>query len=305
MEEENGMTTSTYASPVDKLLTLRSYKPGDALEWPDYQALGIGLQDIPELIRMATDKTLRQDLLDVEELDEAQELAFWAPLHAMLILGELQAEEAIEPLLALFDHTDQTYDEWVLEELPAVFSKIGPAALPAIGRYLSDPLHTDDSRNFASNTVPAIVDAYPEARAEGVAALSSALENFATNDYELNGGLVANLVHLKAVESAPLIERAFAANRVDEFYIGDWDDVQVELELKEPSEKQIRDESRLRDLIESLTRPVVADETPRSDYPIPAPVHTYAAVKPAKSSTARKNKRKIAKAARKKNKRKK
>jgi hypothetical protein len=37
---------------------------------------------------------------------------------------------------------------------------------------------------------------------------------------------------LQAVEAAPLIEQAFNAHKVDEAFMGDWDEVQVYLGLK-------------------------------------------------------------------------
>ncbi len=62
------------------------------------------------------------------------------------------------------------------------------------------------------------------------------LERFAENDEELNAFLIYSLVNLKALEAAPLIERAFAADRVDTFIMGDWYDVQVELGLMSKEE---------------------------------------------------------------------
>lgn len=53
------MPRNSYSSPVNQLL---DYQPGTGQlspdEWPDYQELGITAEDIPELIRMATDEDL-------------------------------------------------------------------------------------------------------------------------------------------------------------------------------------------------------------------------------------------------------
>ena len=40
-----------------------------------------------------------------------------------------------------------------------------------------------------------------------------------------------HLAELKVVEAAPLMEEAFAARRVDDMVMGDWEDVQIELGL--------------------------------------------------------------------------
>jgi hypothetical protein len=42
------------------------------------------------------------------------------------------------------------------------------------------------------------------------------------------------LIDAEAGEAEPIIERAFAAPRVDRSIVGNWDDVQVALGLKEP-----------------------------------------------------------------------
>ncbi len=110
-----------YQPPVERLLT---YGESDRItpnEWPDYRELGIGPEHVSELIQMATDEALN------EADPESPEV--WAPLHAWRALGQLHAVEAVEPLLELFDRLED--DDWVHEELPAVFGLIGPRALPA------------------------------------------------------------------------------------------------------------------------------------------------------------------------------
>ena len=83
------MSTPEYTSPVNKLLTIgkpESVKPD---KWPNYLELGLTLEDIPELIRMATDRKLRD--LEEEEYED-EDTDFWAPIHAIRALGQLHAE---------------------------------------------------------------------------------------------------------------------------------------------------------------------------------------------------------------------
>jgi hypothetical protein len=47
----------------------------------------------------------------------------------------------------------------------------------------------------------------------------------------MNSYLISSLINLRAVEAAPLMEEAFAANHVDISIVGDWEDVQIELGL--------------------------------------------------------------------------
>ncbi len=229
------MSTTPYTPPVDKLLTLGEPQPFAPDRWPNYLELGLGPEYIPDLIRMATDHEIRS--IEPKEGEE-EEPEFWAPIHAVRALGQLHAEAAIEPLIQLL--TVQVHDEWMQEELRFVFGLIGPAAIPALTAYLADTSHELYPRGYAAHGLEEIGNWHPESRSEVIAALSKQLESFEENDYELNGFLISGLSRLKAVEALPLIERAFAADRVDEFVIG-LDGVLVELGLKEREEIQIQE----------------------------------------------------------------
>jgi len=221
------VSTTTYTAPVDKLLTLGEAEAVNPDKWPDYLEPGLGPEHIPDLIRMTTDHELRN--LESEEGEE-EEPEFWAPIHAMRALGELHAEAAIEPLIHLLPELKD--DEWMLEELPVVFGMIGPAAVPELAEYLVDSSNEMYSRSYAASGLQEIAEGHPESRSECIAAISKQLEAFEENEYELNAFLISDLEHLKAVETLPLIERAFEADRVDEFVIN-LDNVLVGFGLKE------------------------------------------------------------------------
>lgn len=212
---------STPVSPlVSTLLTF-----GDARqfrEWPNYLELGFSREDIPDLIRLATDTTLH--------LADSESLAVWAPIHAWRVLGQLATIEAIEPLLPLLHDLDDS--DWAGEELPQVYGMIGPAALAVLTHYLADAEHDVWARILAAHSIERIPAHHPRARSACIAALSQQLEQFRDNDPTLNGFLISYLLDLEAVEEAPLMERALAADCVDLSIAGDWEDVQVELGLK-------------------------------------------------------------------------
>ncbi len=211
-----------YFPPVSKLLTLGS--PMDERERSDYLALGLSNGDIAQLIRMATDPRLLD--LDAPTAD------VWAPVHAWRALGQLRAVEAIQPLLGLFHRADDNDDDWVTEEMLATFTAIGPLALPAICAYLADRAHGPNARLVCAEMLGRIGKAHPEARAACLDALTRQLENFTVNGRDINGMLIWSLIDIEAVEAAPLIESAFAANAVETPMVGDWEEVQVDLGLK-------------------------------------------------------------------------
>lgn len=216
---KEGATEAAYPPPVDQLLALgpsRFHEP-----WPDYLELGLGPEHIPELIRMAQDQALHGAGSDAAEV--------WAPLHAWRALGQLCAEDAIEPLIALREELED--DDSAISELPIVFGMIGPAALPALTRLLADSSRDVYIRITASAGIKEIAARHPEGREDCVGALAGQLST--ESDPELNGFIVSYLLELKAIEAAPTIEQAFGQERVDEAIPGDWEDAQVALGLLE------------------------------------------------------------------------
>jgi HEAT repeat protein len=209
-----------YSPPVDRLLTLGE-APARAREWPDYLEFGLGKEHVSDLVRMATD----EDLL----WTDSGGAEVWAPIHAWRALGQLRAEEAIGPLVDFLPDLEEI--EWGLEEFPVVFGMIGPPALARLSAYAADASNDLWTRIAAVEGLREIGEVHPAARGEGVAALVRVLEKWYRNDETLNGFLIHYLVGLGAVEAAPLMEQAFAAERVDLMVQGDWEDVQVDLGL--------------------------------------------------------------------------
>lgn len=212
---------ASYPAPLDRLLRYGSIE--DLPAWPNYLALGLNASHIPELIRMALDEALHTS-------DEGVQM--WAPIHALRALGQLRAVSAAEPLMALFQRLDDLDDDWVTGELPKVFGMFGEPAISVLSAYLADAAHGLDARSAAADSLLEVAQQHPRTRGAVVAVLSGQLERFVENNVSLNGRLVAALEALKAVESAPLIERAFTFDRVDQMVAGDWEDAQVRLGLK-------------------------------------------------------------------------
>jgi hypothetical protein len=124
---------------------------------------------------------------------------------------------------------DDVDDEWANEELADVFALIGPAAIQPLAGYLADRGNKTYARATAADSLEVIGKRFPESRDECVAGLAGALESYQENDESINGFIVFALVNLKAIEQLGLIEQAFQADKVDEFIMGDFEDVQVEL----------------------------------------------------------------------------
>lgn len=218
---------NTYTYPTTQLLTYGecNWVRFHWQKWPNYLELGFSIAHVTELIQMATDKELFWGNFN--------NLGGWAPIHAWRTLGQLQAEAAIMPLMSLFSEDN----EWITEELPKVYGLIGIKAIPALAEYLRDKSHGVFPRIIAAYSLELIGNAYPEARLACILALTQQLEKFAYNDSQLNGILISYLTDLKAIESLTTIQQAYNKDCVDCNIMGDLENVEIKLGLREHRSK--------------------------------------------------------------------
>ena len=213
-------------SPVLRLLELGN--PNSVKDSPIYRDLRITAEHLDELSQMA---------IDIDLLDSEVDTHWAGPIHAWRMLGELEIPEAIGPLVQALQEMSEELLDWAGDEFSIILARIGPSGIPALTRLIANTKASEYSRWNAARCISAICKQHPESRSDGVAVLTQQLEKFATNDPDLNAILVVNLViDLRALESIAVIEKAFQAGRVNEDFMGDWDEVQVELGLKEQSE---------------------------------------------------------------------
>jgi L-rhamnose mutarotase len=216
------MNKIVYSHPVSKLLTQGDCRRSS--KWPDYLELGLTQEHIPELIRMLTDEELIWAPSDSLEV--------WAPMHAWRALGQLQAVEAIEPLINQLYKIDDEDDDWVGEEFPEVFAMIGPKAISSFALYLGNTENGLFARTCAAESFKKIGNMYPDTRKKCVEILTEQLKKCAQNDPTLNGFLISDLVDLKALESIKTIRQAYQRDCVDYTILGDMEDVEIELGLR-------------------------------------------------------------------------
>ncbi len=216
------VSTKKYSDPVRKLLT-HPERPS-AEKWLDYGSMGLTREHIGELIRVAVDKDLHLALSDSPEV--------WAPVHAWRALAQMGAVEAVEPLIGQFYRIDEENDDAVGEDMPIVFSMLGPEAIRPLEAYLQSPSNGLFARVCAAHCLETIASKYPEVRDLCVQLLTGQLLCYDLNDPELNGFLVSNLVTLQATEVMDSIRQAFLHERVDSFIVGDLESVEIQLGLR-------------------------------------------------------------------------
>lgn len=120
---------ANYTVPINQLLDIGEIKCRTVAKpenWLDYiRDYQLSEAHILELIQMATDTELNNAAVDSNEV--------WAPLHAWRTLAQLQAKDAIQPLMQLFELDD----DYVHSKLPTVYGMFGTAAIEPLTQYLA------------------------------------------------------------------------------------------------------------------------------------------------------------------------
>ena len=213
-----------YEAPVVQLMDLG--RPNDFLssrDWRDYRELGLSEEDVPQLIRMATDRGLNEGDPNSDDV--------WAPVHAWRALAQFGATEAAEPLMDFA--CTYPYDEGVAEELPYVFAELGPETLPTLTAYLNDGDQNAQARSCAANCIEQIGQQHAQGREQCKQILGDALAHHSHQPDDLNGFLVMGLVNLRAREHLAVIRSAFSEKSVDTAIMGDLEDAEIELGVRE------------------------------------------------------------------------
>jgi hypothetical protein len=221
------MDSSNYQTPVSELLTYGH--PKIASDWVNYsQEFGLKSENIPELIRLATD-------LSFNDLNHEESPEVWAPLHAWRALSEFgpEASSAVAPLLGLL--TEMEEDDYFLDEIPLIMGKIGPAAISEIEKLLhcnSQELWTQGF--FATDSLEAIAKEHPETQERIFDIAIRQLDNYRHNAHALNAFLICLLCDLENADALPLLEKAFFEGKVDVDVV-DWKDVQIAFDINDPA----------------------------------------------------------------------
>ena len=225
----------TYQSLVSQLLSYTNCQPVDPEEWPNYIGeFGFTEAHIPDLLALMQDElllTLNPDEGSPEldaELDP--ELAVWGPIHAWRALGQLQAMEFLDAAIGFLKSHDL---DWAWEEFPDVLMLIGPPIIESLGAAIKTEASNDVTSITLVESLQRIAETFPEARDRSITLINDVLKGYEQNHDSVNASLIAALLKLNAAtESLAIIEAAYQAERVDEFYSGTWAQVQIDLGLK-------------------------------------------------------------------------
>lgn len=212
-----------YPAPVRQLMTWGELGLFNQA-WANYPAeLGLAEEHIPDLVRMALDTRF-----DLKASDWENDFPYWAPNHALRTLGQLKVCHVASQLFPLLDKED----DFLVVDLPKVFAQMGLAILPKLIAYFQDPTQTQRTRERAADCLAEMGKQHPETRTLVLEALLAVFQQYQTQDPAFNTMLLYALLEIKAVEAADLIQAAFEAGCLDTIFCGDWLDIKPQLGLE-------------------------------------------------------------------------
>lgn len=210
-------------SSGDKLKVL--FEIGEASgsrTWPDYLKYGFDEHDVPALLALVADESLNNADTESKEV--------WVPLHAWCTLGQIGSDEAIMPLIALFEQFVE--DDWAVSEIPYVMGRIGETAIGALADYFNQPQHQEFARVIAMESLAKMVEYHPEVRGQIIQCYRTYMNSPDETAFALNGLLMAWILDLDAKELINEIRQMFQKGCVDISCAGDLEDVEIGLGLR-------------------------------------------------------------------------
>ncbi len=220
----------SYSKPLQKLLKLGEFR---ADEWLNYAIYSIDASHKDELLKMAQDEDL------FFEFDSDQE---WAPLHAIYALYPI-AEQDEGTITSLLEHVNKQADDddglWLYME--PVILRLGQKAWEPLVAIFSQPHTNLCTKERFSRTMTQLAKQYPEYRNQVIQLISTTLDDSANDNPMYKSLLLGYLCKLKATEAIESIRAAFERDAIDCAFMGDIEDVEITLGLRQERDTPARD----------------------------------------------------------------
>ncbi len=204
---------------------------------------------IPDLKTVLIDSIKRYEYFknDVEWTDETHTFI----LHALFLLKELSAEDALEDVLGLLRQNEEFLDFWFDElltlEIWKILFELGKNQLDVLKNFIIESNNYLFARTEIAAAVSQIAIHFPERRAEVINWFAEVFKEFVMAkknneliDFELVELMICNLIEMNAVELEPVIkilyeEEIFTEDMVGEMQelLDDLNDRQNEFDIHE------------------------------------------------------------------------
>lgn len=242
---------------------------------PDYSKFNFTQDDIPELLKLATDD--RYDLFylstEGEDCDAyIYDELYFASVHAVNLLGLLQSVESIPYILKRVENEADDSD-YFLESIEYYVKSIDAKGLDYFEKYIFD--------NVEGYEVNYIFDGLLNLAQSDESCKDRVIEIFIryikneTTDPEVISTAICHLIKLTEDEYIELIRETFATKEVDELMCGDLEYIEMKLGLRERPNSMaeeleeiiLQNSEFLKDV--QKTKPIIRDKKIGRNEPCP------------------------------------
>lgn len=213
---------------------------------------------ITDLCAILKDSIVRFEFFREKEASEGYDHKnFSFVLHALLLLADLRAEEAIGDILEALkqddDYTDLWFSDYLFDAGTAAVFWCGKNHTDKLMEYLKLPVLDTYCKNCVSNAVIKIPALWPEKRSEIIASLRELLqfyiEKITSDEYEyldteFFGFLVADLSEAGYDELLPEIEQLFTNDMVDLWICGLYETIEEEITFGKTDDLEMNEINR-------------------------------------------------------------
>jgi hypothetical protein len=187
---------------------------------------------IQDLEAVVTDSIRRFEILEEEETDSL--------IHALFFLGEFRAYESVPKILDILRQDMEYSDFWFGDFMnrylaPTVFYLTQKDFAPFLA-ILKEPYREKYVTQEVSSCVAQVALHQPERRNEVIDFYRNLFDFYVENertegiiDSDMLGFIMADLIHIRAVELLPQIDVFFQKNLPNKQIAGDWKEVEKEI----------------------------------------------------------------------------
>lgn len=191
----------------------------------DYiEKFDIGQESIEELIELACDRS--DEELDYDEYTKEIDRFFNATLHAVYALAQLQALEAVEPVLGRM-YEEQSND-FLNEAIPEFLGKMGEGVVPLIKEHLTI---RHENKLFLFEGIDQIIKNYPHTEDELTEILIDYIQ-FSSDDGTHLAFAISSMVDFSAAKHIEFIRDMFKRREIDYAVMGDIETIEISLGLR-------------------------------------------------------------------------
>ena len=217
-------------------------------------------QVIEDLENVLKDSYYNFDIIDFYEYSEEP----FAPVHALFLLGDLEAEESLPVVLEMMQQNEDYYDEIfgdIFTEAGWIpLLKLGKNRLDLLADYLTLPGTYTYFRATVSEALEQVWLHFPDKRLEVEYIIRDLLDYLieATPDdnvidSDFNGFLISGILHLNLVQFLPQTKKLYEKGYVSTSICGTFEDVERDIkdDIRRPPQK--RDLKNTKELYNQLS----------------------------------------------------